>query len=304
MDSTSFVVALIGAGVGPSLTPPLHEREGRRHGLSYVYRTVDITALSIAPEEAGNLVDAALTLGFDGLNITHPCKQLVISHLDELAPEAETLGAVNTVVFTDDKAVGHNTDVTGFAESFARGLPDAATRTVVQVGAGGAGAAVAHALINLGTERLLLADLDPERASSLAGSLRNKKGEHRVEQVDVAHLPEAVAAADGIVNTTPLGMATHPGSAVAPELLRPHQWVADIVYRPLRTQLLRDAEAAGCRVLTGAGMAVFQAVDAFALITGRKPDADAMFADFEDLVSQEPQARLDESPQTKPGGRN
>lgn len=285
--TSSYAAALIGAGVSPSLTPKMHEREGARHGLNYVYRTVDITTLGIAAHDVGELVRAAQAFGFDGLNITHPCKQLVISHVDALSPEAAALGAVNTVVFRDGRSFGHNTDVTGFAKSFARGLPDAATARVVQLGAGGAGAAVAHALLTLGTDRLMLADLDTARATHLAGRLAERFGSGRVEYVDPRGLGDALENADGLVNATPIGMADHPGSPVPRELLCPQLWVADIVYRPLRTALVEDAERAGCQVLTGAGMAVFQAVDAFALITGREPDAEAMFRDFNDLVTLE-----------------
>jgi len=283
----SYTAALIGAGVGASLTPQLHEREGARHGLSYVYRTVDITTLGIAADAVGGLVHAARAFGFDGLNITHPCKQLVIPHVDALSPEAAALGAVNTVVFRDGRSFGHNTDVTGFAQSFARGLPDAATGRVVQLGAGGAGAAVAHALLTLGTDRLVLSDLDGTRCRVLANKLAERFGSGRVEYVDPHRLRDAVQNADGLVNATPIGMAAHPGSAVPRELLRPQMWVADIVYRPLRTELVASAEQVGAQVLTGAGMAVFQAVDAFALITGREPDAEAMFGDFNDLVTLE-----------------
>lgn len=148
----SYLVGLIGSGIGPSLSPALHEREADRQGLRYVYRLIDIDDLGVGPEAVGDLVRAARDLGFDGLNITHPCKQLVIEHLDGLAPQAAALGAVNTVVFEDGRAVGHNTDVTGFAASFARGLPDAPLEKVVQLGAGGAGAAVAHAMLTLGAE--------------------------------------------------------------------------------------------------------------------------------------------------------
>ncbi|MDG4859652.1 shikimate dehydrogenase, partial [Streptomyces sp. T-3] len=139
MTRASHLVGLIGAGVGPSLSPALHEREADRHGVRLIYRTIDIDVLGLAPARVGELLHAARALGFDGLNITHPCKQLVLAHVDEVAPEAAELGAVNTVVFSDGRSTGHNTDVTGFARSFARGLPDAATRRVVQLGAGGAG---------------------------------------------------------------------------------------------------------------------------------------------------------------------
>ncbi len=128
----SYLVGLIGSGIGPSLSPALHEREADRQGLRYVYRLIDIDVLGVGPEAVGELGRAARDLGFDGLNITHPCKQLVVEHLDGLAPQVEALGAVNTVVFeADGSAIGHNTDVTGFAASFARGLPDAPMERVV-----------------------------------------------------------------------------------------------------------------------------------------------------------------------------
>lgn len=302
---TSYVAALVGAGVGPSLTPALHEREGARHGLTYVYKTVDITALDIAADHVGDLVAAARAFGFDGLNITHPCKQLVPAYLDDLSPEARALGAVNTVVFRDGRAVGHNTDVTGFARSFARGLPEARTGHVVQVGTGGAGAAVGHALLTLGTDRLTLVDTEPARAAALAALLGDVFGADRVAHGTPAALDAVLRHADGVVNATPLGMAAHPGSAVPLHLLRADLWVADIVYRPVETDLVRAARAAGSTVLTGAGMAVFQAVDAFALITGREPDAEAMLADFAALVRAEDAARdaAGEAAGTTEGGR-
>lgn len=179
MPKDSYLVGLIGSGIGPSLSPALHEREADRQGLRLLYRLIDIDPLGVPPEAVGDLVRAARDLGFDGLNITHPCKQLVTEHLDALAPQAEALGAVNTVVFEDGRAVGHNTDVTGFAASFARGLPDAPLERVVQLGAGGAGAAVAHATLTLGAERVTVVDALPERAAALAGSLNRAFGQGR-----------------------------------------------------------------------------------------------------------------------------
>jgi shikimate dehydrogenase len=118
-------VALIGAGIGSSLSPALHEREGRILGFDYRYDLYDLVELGRQPEDVGTLVEQARADGLRGLNITHPCKQTVVAALDLLAPEADALGAVNTVVFTAEGAVGHNTDWPGFQQSFASALPDA-----------------------------------------------------------------------------------------------------------------------------------------------------------------------------------
>lgn len=284
MTMDTYLVGLIGSGIGPSLSPALHEREADRQGLRYVYRLIDIDVLGVGPEAVGDLVRAARDLGFDGLNITHPCKQLVIDHLDELAPQAAALGAVNTVVFEGGRAIGHNTDVTGFAASFARGLPDVPLERVVQLGAGGAGAAVAHAVLTLGAGHVTVVDAMPDRAADLAAGLNRHLGAGRGAAAAGDALGGLLARADGVVHATPTGMAAHPGLPFPAELLHPGLWVAEVVYRPLETELLRTARAVGCATLDGGGMAVFQAVDAFRLFTGREPDAVRMLADIAELA--------------------
>jgi quinate/shikimate dehydrogenase (NAD+) len=290
-----YLVGLIGTGVGPSLTPALHMAEGRAQGLDYVYRTIDLDTLQIAPNRIGEVLDWVRTLGFDAVNITHPCKQIALAHLDRIDPAAAALGAVNTVRFTPDGTVGHNTDTTGFAHGFVEGLPDAPVDDVVLVGAGGAGTAVADALLRLGVGHLTVVDVDVDRATQLAAALAER---HLLAHVDASSfdkLSVLLPAADGVVHATPMGMAEHPGIAFDPALLHPHSerslrsdhkpWVADIVYRPLDTALLQAARAAGCRTLDGGHMAVHQAVDAFALITGITPDAERMSRHFRRLVA-------------------
>jgi shikimate dehydrogenase len=266
----THVVGLIGAGIGASLSPALHEREAARQGLEYEYRLLDIEELGAEPRD---LLETAREEGWSGLNVTHPCKRELVDHLDALSPEAEQLEAVNTIVTRDGRAIGHNTDTTGFAESFARGLPDAARDRVVLLGAGGAGAAVAHAARSLGVEELRIVDVDEEAARALAERLGATPG----ELVDVE-------AADGLIHATPVGMAGHPGLPLPAELLRPDLWVADVVYRPLETELLRRARELGCRTLHGGGMAVFQAAGSFELFTGVAPDRERMLADFAELA--------------------
>ena len=282
MERPAFLVGLIGAGIQASLTPALHEREADEQGLRLLYQKIDLERLGLGPQDLPELLLAAERMGFAGLNVTHPCKQAIIPFLDDLSPDAAALGAVNTVVLREGRRVGHNTDWWGFAESFRRGLPEVALTRVVQLGAGGAGAAVAHALLTLGAGELILADRDFSRAQDLAASLGERFGTGRARASQ--DLAADLAGADGLVHCTPTGMRGYPGLPLPAELLRPEMWVADIVYRPLETVLVRTARALGCRVLDGGGMAVFQAVDAFKLFTGVEPDADRMLAHFAELI--------------------
>ena len=277
----SLLLGLIGQGIQKSRTPAMHEAEGDAQGLRVLYRLIDLEQLGLDADALPDLLTAAERMGFSGLNITHPCKQLAVDLLDELSPDARALGAVNTVVFRNGRRIGHNTDCTGFAESFRRGLAGAPRRRVVQLGAGGAGAAVASALLAEGVERLDICDVDLARASALAGRLGERFGAGRA--VARADRKAAVAAADGLVNCTPVGMAGHPGLPLDADMLRPALWVADVIYFPIETELLARARALGCRTLSGGGMAVFQAVDAFRLFSGLEPNVDRMIARFEEL---------------------
>jgi shikimate dehydrogenase len=202
----------------------------------------------------------------------------VVPLLHALSDTARALGAVNTVVLRDGRRIGHNTDCSGFAAGFRRGLPGVALDQVVQLGAGGAGSAVAQAALDLGVGRLTLFDIDPARAAALAEALSARFGAGRA--VAGARLETAMVAADGLIHATPTGTAAHPGLPLDPALLQPRHWVAEIVYFPLETALLRVAHAKGCRTLDGGGMAVFQAADAFRLFSGLEPDAARMQAHF------------------------
>ena len=277
----SVLCGLIGEGIQSSFTPRMHMQEGEAQGMRYVYRLVDLSVLGLGVEALPDLLTAAQRMGFDGLNITFPCKQAVIPHLDDLSEEARALGAVNTVVLKEGKRVGHNTDCSGYGEAFRRRMADAAKARVVQMGAGGAAAAVAFALLASGVGELTIFDIEKARATDLAAKMSAHFGAGRaVAGEDVV---EAVKAADGLVNTTPVGMKKLPGMSVPAEVLRPDLWVSEIIYFPLETELLRRARAVGARTLDGGGMAVFQAVAAFRLFTGVEPDSGRMLAHFDAL---------------------
>ncbi|SAK49887.1 shikimate 5-dehydrogenase [Caballeronia hypogeia] len=283
-NKTSYLIGLIGSGIGGSLTPAMHEKEGANLGLNYVYRRIDLQALELEPAALPDLLDAAERMGYDGLNITYPCKQSVIPLLDGLDPDARALGAVNTVVLKDGKRVGYNTDWSGFARAFQRGLPGAPLERVVQLGAGGAGAAVAHAALAMGARELTLFDSDEARAASLAAELGARFADRVVKSG--GDLRDTLAQASGLIHATPTGMAKLPGLPLPAEYLHKELWVAEIVYFPLETELLKVAKALGCRTVSGGGMAVCQAVDALRIFTGREPDAERMFAHFQSLLER------------------
>lgn len=287
----SYLVGLIGSGISASLSPLLHEKEADRQGLRYLYRPVDLDRIG-GPDRAPELLRTGFDLGFSAFNVTAPCKQSILPHLDEVSPLAARLGAVNTVVLRDGRTIGHNTDATGFAAGLERALPGRPRARVVQLGTGGAGSATAHALLEHGTRSLGLFDVDAARARRTAEDLAARFPGTEVLALDDAALPDAVRAADGLVNATPVGMHHHPGTPLDLDLLRPSLWVSDLVYLPQETPLIRRARELGCPVMPGGHLAAGQAVDAFRLITGREPDAAAMLADLREALAEREGAAL------------
>jgi len=264
--SKRMLVGLLGANIGKSLAPALHEDAAAAAGMIGHYHLMDVDGPR--PRTLPELFAAVRTAGFDGVNVTFPFKEAVIPLLDEVSPEAAEIGAVNTVVFDPaGRSTGHNTDRSGFRAAFlaAFGADAVRGKTVLQLGAGGAGRAVAFALRDLGVSTLRLYDRDVQRARNLCADLGGN--------CEVLDSPEpAAASAAGIVNATPIGMTGHDGLPMTPEVVQAHQVVADVIYTPLETEFLKAAKAKGARTMGGAGMCVHQAVRAFELFTGRTPD--------------------------------
>ncbi|HEX7885350.1 MAG TPA: shikimate dehydrogenase [Phenylobacterium sp.] len=269
---------LVGRAIMESRSPWLHEQEARAQGVELSYKLFDFHEQGWRDEALPTLLSELRDQDYAGVNVTYPFKQAVIPLLDELAESAELVGAVNTIAMREGRLVGHNTDMRGFRDSFLEGLPGVALSRVLQLGAGGAGAAVATALLSAGVETLQLVDLDPARAEALAATLARRFGANRVVTVAAGSL--STQAVDGIVNTTPMGMAAYPESPIRPDLIAPRHWVADIVYFPIETELLRLARAIGCRTVDGAGMVIAQAALAFEIITGLPADKERMRESF------------------------
>lgn len=270
----TVLTGLIGVDIQSSRSPEMHMREAEAQGIALRYELFDLAGADDASADLAGTLDAVERAGFAGVNITHPFKQSVMALLDRLSDEARAIGAVNTVVFRAGRRVGYNTDSSGFAEGFERQLAGANVARVVQIGAGGAGAATATAMVNLGCRELVVIDSQADRAEDLVSRLPETIAR-------VGHdLSAELAAASGLINATPIGMEGYPGSPIDTALLRADLWVADVVYFPLETELLRAARALGCRTAHGGDMAVFQAARAFDLFTGHRADRERMAANF------------------------
>jgi shikimate dehydrogenase len=278
----TVLAGLIGSGIEASLTPALHMQEGTEQGLDYHYELFDLDCITGGQLALTAVLSTAETRGFAGVNVTHPCKQSIIPLLTELSDDANALGAVNTVVFSDGRKVGHNTDWWGFAESFKRGLSDVRVDHVVQLGAGGAGAAVGYAMLKLGAKRLEIFDIDTQRMNGLVATLSKLFPSSDIRAT--TDLSISMAGANGMVHATTTGMAKNPGMPLPAQLLMPRHWVVEIVYFPLETELLKCARELGCRTLDGGGMAIYQAVGAFRLFTGLTPDIKRMAKHFDSLA--------------------
>ena len=266
----THLAGLVGTGIQHSSSPSMHMDEGQSLGLAIRYELFDFDLMPTGAARLAAVIEEAEQRGFTGLNVTYPSKQAVIPLLHELSPEARALHSVNTVLFRGGRRIGHNTDWWGFAESFRREMSDVNPRRVVLVGAGGGGAAVGYAMLKSGTLELSVHDMDSSRAAALAERMSGLFQHCRVTVCD--DVIGALANADGLVHATPTGMQKYPGMPVAADCLRPPLWVADIVYVPLLTELLRTARQHGCRTLDGDGMAIFQGAMAFNLFFGVNPD--------------------------------
>jgi len=277
---TRALVGLIGANIMQSLAPALHEDAFAAAGIAGHYHLMDVQVL--ADRRLPDLVHAVRTAGFLGTNVTHPFKEEIIALLDEMSAEAAEIGAVNTVTIgPGGRTTGYNTDRVGFRRAFEEtiGRESAEAKAVLLLGAGGAGRAVAVALMDLGAATVLIHDKDQARATALCRDLAGRFGAERCRAaIDPAR---ALAAVAGLVNATPVGMLGYPGMPMEAARIEKTHWVADIIYTPLETALIRAAQAKSCRTMTGAGMCVHQAAESFRLFTGITPDLERMRSVFD-----------------------
>lgn len=261
-DSRTRLLGLIGDPVEHSLSPRLHSFLIARAGLNYCY-----LAFRVPRDSLGDALSGMRALGIRGLNVTIPHKEAVIPFLDELSPAADAIGAVNVIINDDGHLRGDNTDWEGFLKALATRDMTPCGRRAVVIGAGGAAAAVAYALLSSGAE-VVLVNRTPERARALA---RRFSTLGKVASGSLDELAVFLREAELLVNATPVGMAPYVGeSPVPPNLLREGLVVYDLVYVPPETKLLRDAQERGCVAIGGLEMLVHQGIRALELWTGHR----------------------------------
>ena len=273
-----FLTGLIGAPIAQSAAPAMHEQAADALGVRCHYQLIEVAGADAAGLRA--LLDGVRRLGFAGVNVTFPYKEVVVPLLDEMSERARDIGAVNTVVVRDGRLIGHNTDTTGFERAIADLVAASNRGAVALIGAGGVGKAIAFALASLGVAGISIFDADQAKAERLALQLRN-----RLQARVVAGIADALQGAVGVVNATPVGMLPDRGLAVPEPLLNRDLWVADAVYTPLWTPLLTAAKARGARLMTGRELAIYQAADAFELFTGLKAPVEAIQNAFDAVMA-------------------
>ena len=276
----SLHTGLIGSRIQASRSPAMHMTEARALGMDLVYDLFDLENIQGGTGALPQILAKVQEEGYLGVNITYPVKPgrqhgPVGRHQRRRQGDGRLQHGWSCAT---GRRVGHNTDWFGFAENFRRGLPGAALNRVVLLGAGGVGSAIAYALLKLGARRVAVHETDAVRAGEFIARFNDLAGEDIF--VAARTIAQDMEDADGVINCTPVGMHKAPGTPLPVALLQAHQWVADVVYVPLRTELLRQASAKGCRTLEGGGMAVFQAGEALRLFTGKEPDYERMLAQF------------------------
>jgi shikimate dehydrogenase len=263
-QSRRFLTGLLGAPIANSAAPAMHERAAEALGLRCHYQLIEMA--SATREELKVLLEGVRRLGFAGINVTYPYKEAVVDLLDELSPSAAQIGAVNTVVVREGRLTGHNTDTTGFARAVSPLVSASGHGAVAVIGAGGVGKAIGFALAGLGVKGLRIFDSEAAKATRLAVQL-----EGRIETSISPNVEDALQGVVGVVNASPVGMLPSLDTPIPDALLHAGLWVADAVYTPLWTPLLKAAKAKGATVMTGRELAINQAADAFELFTGFVP---------------------------------
>ena len=273
--------AVIGHPIGHTLSPVMHNASMQELGFDGIY-----LALDIHPDELMDVLPRMAKMGFAGANLTVPHKEIAFRGLDKLDESAQLLGAANTVEFTEDGMIGHNTDGYGFLmaleEAFGRRVEG---DSVFVLGCGGAGRAVALMAAKEGAKSLVLADIDAERVQRLEDEIKALAPTVEIKQaLDNATKIALCRESDLVVQASPVGMKKDDPSLLPPEAFRAGQRAFDLIYMYPETAILTTAREAGAKIANGLGMLLHQGARAFEIWTGQKPSISAMRTALEEAV--------------------
>lgn len=265
------LLCLIGSPVGHSKSPVMYNYSFEKMGLDYIYLAFDISV-----EKVPDAIAAMKTLKMRGANVTMPCKSEVVKYMDELSPAARIIGAVNTIINDNGKLTGHITDGVGFVRSLKEEGVEVKGKKLTILGAGGAATAIQVQCALDGAKEISIFNIKDEffeKAKITVENIKKEVPECNVNLYDLEDeqkLNEEISASDILINGTSVGM--HPNEEQTnvkdTSVFRKDLVVADAVYNPKKTKLLKDAEAAGSKIVGGLGMLLYQGAEAFKLYTG------------------------------------
>ena len=277
ISGTTGLYCLIGSPVGHSGSPAMYNYSFQKLEIDSAY-----VAFDISEEKVPDAIAAFKTLNIRGSNVTMPCKSAVAKCMDELSPAARIIGAVNTIINDGGRLTGHITDGVGFVRNLKEHGVDVKGKKITILGAGGAATAIEVQCALDGAKEINIFNIKDaffDKAKETIGNIKKEVPECVVNLCDLEDtqkLNEQIASSDILVNATRVGM--HPCEDQSPindtNVFRKELVVADVVYNPKKTKLLEEAESAGCKIVTGIGMLLWQGAEAFNLYTGLEMPTD------------------------------
>jgi len=280
INTKTKLIGLIGNPLEHSFSPIMHNKAYEKNKLNYIYLPLEIEERNIQ-----DVLNGIKHMKFIGFNVTIPYKLKIMEFLDEIDPLAKKIGSVNTVKITEGKLIGYNTDGKGFVKSLEdNSRINVTSSKFLLLGAGGASRSIAMTLADSGAKDIYISNRTLKKAKELSNKINNNVNKccSYVDNNDLLKMEKITNKVDVIINTTSLGM--YPNTEECPidkNLLLKKHLVTDIVYNPIKTKLLLEAEKKGCNIQNGLGMLVNQAAEAFEIWTGKKPPK----KDMEEIIN-------------------
>lgn len=278
-------LGLIGSGISQSLTPHIFNAEARSLGIDLCYDFIDLEDSQYSGNTFEQIIEEKLCEGYVGFNVTYPFKTHAVKFVDYATPIVNRVGSLNTVYIKNGNLYGDNTDYSGFLKTLKNNFSDENGDHVILIGLGGAGVALAMALIEWGVGQLTLHDLDLQKSMTAKRFLENSDSKCRID-IAVDLKKDVVESASGIINATPIGMKKYPGTPIETNWILSSHWLIDIIYFPIKTELLNAVLLKDCHAISGIELAINQAEDAFKIFTGKSVDSIRFRQVFYKLVKE------------------